>query len=62
MAQRLNESIYKATEEALVEEMLKKIEQEVTAKLTAQFSNKWAQKGAVLKNELWVTMNLTQQC
>jgi len=42
MAQQLNESVYMEVEEAWVEEMRKKIEEEVTAKLSAQFSNEWA--------------------
>jgi len=32
--------------------MRKKIEEEVTAKLSAQFSIEWAQKEVALKNEL----------
>ena len=52
--QLLNESIYKAVEKARVEEMHKKIKEEVIAKLSAEFSNECAQKVVVLKNELAV--------
>jgi len=38
--------------EARTEEMHKKIEEEVTTKLSAQFNSEWAQKEVVLKNEL----------
>jgi len=54
MAQRVNESVYKAIQEPQAEEMRKKIEEEVTAKLTVEFSNEWVQKEAILKNELVV--------
>ena len=52
MTQRLNGSVYKAAKEALTEKMSKNIEEEVIAKLSAQFNSEWAQKKAVLKNEL----------
>ena len=52
MAQWLNESVYKAVEEARAHKMHQKIVEEVTAKLSAQFSNEWAQKEAVLKKEI----------
>jgi len=39
MAQRLNESVYKAEEEAQAQEMRQKIEADLTAKPTAQFNN-----------------------
>jgi len=39
MAKLLNKSIYKAAEEARAEEIRKKIEEEVTAKHSAQFSS-----------------------
>jgi len=50
MAQGLNESVYKFTKEARAKEMRKKINEEVAAKLSTQFSSEWAQKEAVLKN------------
>jgi len=39
MAQRLNVSVYKAVEEAQAKEMHKKMEEEVMARLSAQFSS-----------------------
>jgi len=42
MAARLNESVYKDAEEARAEEIHKKIEKEVMAKLSTQFSSEWA--------------------
>ena len=44
MAQRVNESVYKAVEKAWAEEMHKKIEEQVTAKLSIQFNNEWLRK------------------
>ena len=53
-AQQINESVYKVAEEAWIKETRKKIEEEVMAKLTDQFSSEWAQKEAVLKKEMVV--------
>ncbi|KAJ8445483.1 hypothetical protein Cgig2_031296 [Carnegiea gigantea] len=52
MTIRLNESVSKAVEDAREEELCKNIEEDVTAKLTAQFNNHWAEKKVALKNEL----------
>ena len=52
MATRLNESVVKAVEEAHQEEMLKNSEEEVTARLTVQFTSHWAQKEAALQQQL----------
>jgi len=52
MAQRVNKSVYKVTKEARAAEMRKKIEEEMIAKLSTQFSNGWAQKEAELNNKL----------
>ena len=54
MAQRLNESVYKAEEEAQAQEMRQKIEADLTAKPTAQFNNEWNQRKAFLKKEFTV--------
>jgi len=39
MAQQLNESVYKAAEEARSQEMHQNIEADLTTKLTAQFND-----------------------
>jgi len=52
MAARLNEGVCKTIEEARVEEMCKKIKEEVTTKLKAQFNSEWTHKEVALNNEL----------
>ena len=52
LATRLNERVCKAIEEAREEELCKKIEEDVPAKLTAYFNDQWAEKKVALKNEL----------
>jgi len=51
MAMQLNESVFKAAVEAQQEELSKKIE-EVTQRLTIQFTSHWAKKEAVLEQKL----------
>jgi len=54
MAAMLNESVCKVAKEAQANKVCKKIEEEVTTKLTVHFNNEWAQKKVALKNELVV--------
>ena len=54
MVQRLNESVYKAAEEAPSREMRQTIKVDVTAKLIAQFTDEQNQKEAILKKEFAV--------
>ena len=52
MAKRLSESVCKGAEDAHEEDIRKKIEEDVVARLTTHFNKQWAKKEAILKHEL----------